>query len=88
MTYKTVEIHHDGEMRLVARTGSGHEVVMDDRNGDSGPRPTELVLAGLGGCVAMDVTSIWTGRNNERSRVASFLISQHAPELECTLKVH
>ncbi len=58
MTDKNAEIHHDREMRFVARMGSGHEVVMDDRHGDSGARPTELVLAGLGGCTAMDVTSV------------------------------
>ena len=32
MTDKTVEIHRDSGMRLVARTGSGHEIVMDDRH--------------------------------------------------------
>ena len=68
MTHKSVEIHHDGEMRLVARTGSGHEIVMDDRNGDCGPRPTELVIAGLGGCVAMDVISILLKKRQDLTR--------------------
>ena len=39
MADKSVEIHHDHGMRLVARTGTGHEIVMDDGNGDTGARP-------------------------------------------------
>ena len=69
MTDKTVDIHSDSGMRLVARTGSGHDVVMDDREGDSGSRPTELVLAGLGGCTAMDVRSILRKKQQDVSRL-------------------
>ena len=69
MTHKTVDIHHDGEMRFVARTGSGHELVVDNRNGDGGPRPTELVIAGLGGCTAMDVRSILLKQRQDMSRL-------------------
>jgi len=51
-----------GEMAFAARTGSGHEVTMDAApevgGGDQGPRPTELLLASLGACTAMDVISI------------------------------
>jgi len=68
VTDKTVEIHRDSGMRLVARTGSGHEIVVDDGNGDSGPRPTELVLAGLGGCTAMDIISILLKKRQEVTR--------------------
>ena len=69
MTDKSAEIHLDREMRFVARMGSGHEVVMDDRHGDSGARPTELVLAGLGGCTAMDVTSILRKKRQGMTRL-------------------
>ena len=69
MTDKTVHIHSDPGMRLVARTGSGHDIVMDDREGDSGSRPTELVLAGLGGCTAMDVRSILRKKQQDVSRL-------------------
>jgi len=68
VTHKTVEIHHDGEMRFVAHTGSGHEFVVDDLDGDRGPRPTELVIAGLGGCVAMDVISILLKKRQDLTR--------------------
>lgn len=45
-------------LRFSIRTGSGHELVVDDETGNSGPRPAELLLAGQAGCTAFDVTSI------------------------------
>jgi putative redox protein len=66
---KTAEIHHDRGMRMVVRTGSGHEIVVDDRHGDSGPRPTELVVAGLGACTAMDVSSILHKKRQDVARL-------------------
>ena len=58
MGEKQVSLRHDGGLRFVIRTGSGHEVVVDNATGDSGPRPTELVLAAIAGCTAMDVVEI------------------------------
>lgn len=69
MTDKSAEIRHERGMRFVARTGSGHEIVMDDRHGDSGARPTELVIAGLGGCTAIDVLSILRKKRQEVTRL-------------------
>ncbi len=59
MTTKTVaaKLHGDG-LRFVALTGSGHSIVMDNAEGDSGPRPAELLLVAQAGCTAMDVVSI------------------------------
>jgi putative redox protein len=68
MTDKTVEVHHDSGMRLVARTGSGHQIVMDDGKGDSGARPTELLIAALGGCTGMDVVSILRKKRQDVTR--------------------
>ena len=49
-------------LRFVAQTGSGHALVADtdpDVGGfSSAPTPTELLLAGVAGCTAMDVVSI------------------------------
>ncbi len=55
---KTIEAVWDGGMRFRAQTGSGHEIRADDRASDTGPRPTEVVLAGLVMCTAMDIVSI------------------------------
>ncbi len=59
MAVKTATVTLDGaDLRFVARTGSGHSVVLDDGRGDTGPRPAELVPLALAGCTAMDVISI------------------------------
>lgn len=58
MGEKRVSLRHEGGLRFVARTGSGHDVVVDNAGGNTGPRPTELVLAAIAGCTAMDVIEI------------------------------
>ena len=58
MSTKTATLNLVGEMRFEARTGSGHTVVMDNGEGDTGARPAELVGVALGGCTGMDVISI------------------------------
>ncbi|MHB8174762.1 MAG: OsmC family protein [Nitrospirota bacterium] len=49
-------------MQFVGQSGTGHAFVMDAAPGvggeNSGPRPMELLLVGVGGCTAMDVVSI------------------------------
>ena len=59
MTTTTVAARLDGDaLRFVALTGSGHTIVMDGVEGDSGPRPAELLVVAQAGCAAMDVISI------------------------------
>lgn len=59
MATKTGTITLDGDgLRLVAKAGSGHEIVMDDGIGDTGLRPAELIPIAVAGCTAMDVVSI------------------------------
>jgi putative redox protein len=41
--------------RFVAKTGTGHEIVLDDDAGDTGARPVELLLVGQAGCTGFDV---------------------------------
>ena len=55
---KQISLRHEGGLRFVAGTGSGHEIVMDNAVGDQGPRPTEVALAAIAGCTAMDVVEI------------------------------
>lgn len=59
---KEAVISWDGNMCFRAHTGSEHDVIMDARpdvgGENKGPRPTELLLAALGGCTGMDVVSI------------------------------
>lgn len=48
--------------QFVAESGSGHSVVIDgppDHGGrDTGPRPMEMMLMGLGACTSFDVLQI------------------------------
>jgi putative redox protein len=44
--------------QFVARTGSGHHFLTDDKDGATGPKPIELAAAALAGCTAFDVISI------------------------------
>lgn len=59
---KTAVVSWSGGMAFSARTGTEHDVIMDARldvgGEDKGPRPTELLLAALGGCTGMDVVSV------------------------------
>ena len=48
----------DDRMRFEVAVGSGHVVVLDDAEGNTGARPAELLAAALAGCTAMDVVSI------------------------------
>ena len=59
MTVKTSTATYGGDgLRFTARTGSGHEIVLDDSDGNAGPRPVEMLLVGQVGCTGMDVISI------------------------------
>jgi len=59
MGTKTAIARLDGDgLRFTATTGSGHQIVMDNVEGDSGPRPAELLVVAQAGCTAMDVISI------------------------------
>lgn len=55
-------VEYQEHMSFMARSGSGHGVMLDanpEAGGrEAGPLPTELLLMGLGGCTAMDVISI------------------------------
>jgi putative redox protein len=70
MPVKTADLRHEGGLRFVARTGSGFEITMDNESGGSAPRPTETLLAAIGGCTAMDVASILEKKRTVMSRYA------------------
>ncbi|MGE5589330.1 MAG: OsmC family protein [Bacillota bacterium] len=59
---KTTVVRWTGGMAFEASTESGHTVTLDSRpelgGQNRGPRPSELVLAGLGGCTGIDTVSI------------------------------
>ena len=60
----TMKAIWDGGMRFVHTSASGHEVITDAPVGgggtDTAPTPMELILLGVIGCTAVDVTAILT----------------------------
>ena len=69
MATKTAQLILEGNgLRFVARSGSGHTIVLDDGHGDSGMRPAELIPIALAGCTALDVISILRKKRQDVSR--------------------
>ena len=75
-------------VQWVASADSGHGVVLDgspEIGGQNlGMRPMEMVLAGLGGCTAMDVISIL---RKSRQDVTDCVIEVHADRADTVPKV-
>jgi len=76
---KTVALRHAGGMRFVVSTESGHDIVVDNATGNTGPRPTELVLAAIAGCTAMDVVEILA---KKRQAVTGYAVRTHGVQRE------
>ena len=65
---KHVNAVHEGGLRFVLATGSGHAIVLDDGVSDTGARPTEAFLASLVACTAMDIVSLLTKKRQPYTR--------------------
>ncbi|MGH7973226.1 MAG: OsmC family protein [Limisphaerales bacterium] len=65
--------------QFVAQSGSGHTVVMDDADGNTGAKPIEFALLALGGCTAFDVVGIL---RKMRQRVTGYDIELVAEQCE------
>lgn len=66
---KTAQLNLEGDgLRFLARSGSGHTLVLDDGAGDTGMRPSELIPIALAGCTALDVISILRKKRQDVSR--------------------
>lgn len=77
-------ITYTGGMQFVASSDSGHAVVMDaDRDvggNNTGSRPMELLLMGLGGCSGMDIISILKKKKQEVSGLEAIVRGTMADE--------
>lgn len=62
MSEVTARIKLVDGMQMVGETGSGHALIMDGPphigGHNTGPRPMELLLVGMGGCTTIDVVDI------------------------------
>lgn len=66
--------------QFVARTGSGHDFLLDDSAGGTGPKPIELIAAGLAGCTAFDVITIL--RQKYHQKVTTYEVRVEADQAE------
>lgn len=73
-----------GKRRFEGTPDSGHRVTMDaklDAGGENtGPRPMEMLLMGLGGCTGIDVTLILERMRIPYEKVDVVLDGERAPE--------
>lgn len=75
---KVTLTHAEGTQRqFVARTGGGHYLLLDDKDGATGPKPIELVAAGLAGCTAFDVINIL---RKKRQRITGYEVQVEAEQ--------
>lgn len=62
MSEVVAKVTYTGALQFVGSANSGHAIVMDGPaevgGTNTGPRPMELLLIGLGGCTGMDAISL------------------------------
>jgi putative redox protein len=80
------------ERQFVARTGSGHYMLLDDSAGATGAKPIELVAAGMAGCTAFDVITVL--RQKFKQQVTGYEVRVEAdqaarpPQVFTAVRVH
>jgi len=68
------------QRQFVAQTGSGHHLLLDDAAGGTGPKPIELVAAGLAGCTAFDVITVL--RQKYHQKITGYEVRVEADQAE------
>jgi len=80
------------QRQFVAETGSGHFLLLDDTAGATGPKPIELVAAGLAGCTAFDVITIL--RQKYHQKVTGYEVrveseqAERPPQVFTEVRIH
>ena len=72
--------------QFVAHMGGGHQFLIDDKEGATGPNPIELVAAGLAGCTAFDVISILRKKRMYVTDYEACLEADQAPQPPAVFK--
>lgn len=68
------------QRQFAAQTGSGHNMLLDDAAGGSGPKPIELVAAALAGCTAFDVVTVL--RQKYHQKITGYEVRVEADQAE------
>lgn len=80
------------QRQFLARTGSGHNLILDDAAGGTGPKPIELVAVGLAGCTAFDVITVL--RQKYHQKVTGYQVrveadqAERPPQIFTTVRIH
>jgi len=78
--------------QFAVETGSGHNFLVDDLAGGTGPKPIELVAAALAGCTAFDVITILRGKKHQRVTGYEVLVeaeqAERPPQIFVALRIH
>ena len=80
------------QRQFVARTGSGHNLILDDTAGGTGAKPIEMVAVGLAGCTAFDVITIL--RQKYHQKVTGYQVrveadqAERPPQVFTTVRIH
>jgi putative redox protein len=80
------------QRQFVARTASGHNLILDDAAGGTGPKPIEMVAVGLAGCTAFDVITIL--RQKYHQKVTGYQVrveadqAERPPQVFTTVRIH
>jgi len=80
------------QRQFVARTGSGHNLILDDAAGGTGPKPIEMVALGLAGCTAFDVVTVL--RQKYHQKVTGYQVrveadqAERPPQVFTTVRIH
>jgi putative redox protein len=78
--------------QFVAAAGSGHNLLLDDAAGGTGPKPIELVAVALAGCTAFDVATIL--RQKYRQKLTAYEVrveadqAERPPQVFTTVRIH
>ena len=88
-----VAVEWEGEVAFTGLTESGHKIAMDGPSehggGNRGPRPTELVLVGLGGCTSFDVVHVLRkGRADVRACTACIEAERAGEDPKVFTRIH
>ena len=68
------------QRQFVAQTGSGHNLLLDDSAGGTGPKPIELLAVALAGCTAFDVITVL--RQKYHQKVTGYAVRVEADQAE------
>ncbi len=80
------------QRQFVARTASGHNLILDDTAGGTGAKPIEMVAVGLAGCTAFDVITIL--RQKYQQKVTGYQVrveadqAERPPQVFTTVRIH